>query len=355
MTWGHGGRARPQMPEPLIIAHRGASGDRPEHTLAAYECAARAGADFLEPDLVVTADGHLVARHENEISATTDIAQRAEFAARRTTKLIDGRPVAGWFTEDLTLAELRTLRCRERLPELRPGNTAYDGQFPVPTLAEILQLRAELATELGRDIGLYPELKHPSYFQQIGLPLLEPLCTALAAAGLTEPGAPLFVQCFEISTLIALRERHPAVPLIFLMEAPEGYPGTGADPLTPQDLRMLTRWVDGIGPDKQLVIPPTADGALGQPSALVEQAHAAGLVVHPWSFRRENAFLPTDLQRPGAGPAGVGDLVSEIRAHRAAGVDAVFTDHTDLAVAARGPAAADASSGHGRRAGRPGA
>ncbi|WP_228266380.1 glycerophosphodiester phosphodiesterase [Ornithinimicrobium ciconiae] len=332
------------MAEPLLIAHRGASGARPEHTLEAYELAARWGADYLEPDLVATADGQLVARHENEISATTDIAERAEFADRRGTKVIDGVEVAGWFTEDLTLAELRTLRCRERLPALRPDNTAYDGQFTVPTLGEILDLRSRLSEELGRKIGLYPETKHPTYFRGIGLPLEEPLVAALTAAGLNRRDAPVFVQSFELGNLIALRrDLGLAVPTIFLAAeegAPydlesSGDPRTFADLLTPAGLAELARWVSGIGPHKDLVIGRSEDGSLAGPTPLVARAHAAGLAVHPWTFRRENEFLPTDL-RQGTDPGAAGDVVAEIRAHLAAGVDGFFTDHPDLGVLARG-------------------
>lgn len=332
------------MPEPILIAHRGASGARPEHTLAAYELAARLGADYLEPDLVATADGHLVARHENEIGTTTDIADHPEFADRATSKVVDGHTVTGWFTEDLTLAELRTLRCRERLPDLRPGNTAYDGQFTVPTLEEILDLRARLSAELGRELGVYPETKHPTHFRDIGLPLEEPLVAALERAGLNEDGAPVFLQSFELGNLITLRRDLGArAPLVFLAEAagsPYDFvaaqdPRTFADLLTPAGLAELARWVDGIGPHKDLVIAPGADGTLGEPTSLVTDAHEAGLVVHPWTFRRENAFLPTDLRGAGGDPGTAGDVVAEIRAHLAAGVDGFFTDHTDLGVQAR--------------------
>lgn len=335
------------MPEPVLIAHRGASGDRPEHTLAAYELAARWGADYLEPDLVATSDGHLVSRHENEISGTTDIADRSEFAHRRTSKTVDGQVVTGWFTEDLTLDELRSLRCRERLPTLRPANTAYDGQFPVPTLAEILDLRTRLSVELGRQIGIYPETKHPTYFRTLGLPLEEPLVAALTAAGLNRPGAPVFVQSFELGNLQALRQDLGLmVPLVLLAEdrgAPydlraAGDPRSFADLLTPRGLAELATCVQGIGPHKDLVVARTPDGGLGEPTSLVADAHAVGLVVHPWTFRRENAFLPADLRSPGDDPASAGHVVEEIRAHLAAGVDGFFTDHPDLGVAARRPA-----------------
>lgn len=331
------------MPEPILIAHRGAPGERLEHTLASYELAARLGADYLEPDLVATADGHLVARHENEIGGTTDISDRPEFADRATSKVIDGREVTGWFTEDLTLAELRTLRCRERLPDLRPGNTAYDGQFTVPTLEEILDLRARLSAELGREIGVYVETKHPTYFRGIGLPLEEPLVAGLEAAGLNRSGAPVYLQSFELGNLIAMRRDLGAcAPLVFLAETGGGPydlaaaadPRTFADLLTPTGLAELARWVDGIGPHKDLVIARRSDGSLGEPTSLVGDAHAAGLIVHPWTFRRENAFLPSDLHGPDADPGTAGDVVAEIRAQLAAGVDGFFTDHTDLGVQA---------------------
>src|SRR5688572_2914548 len=167
------------LADPLVIGHRGASGYRPEHTLEAYRLAAEQGADYIEPDLVITADGVLVARHENEIGGTTDVADRPEFAGRRTTKVIDGVTLTGWFTEDFTLAELKTLRAKERIPNLRPQNTAYDGEFDVPTLQEVIDLRAQLSRQLGRTIGIYPETKHPTYFRELGLPLDEPLVKIL--------------------------------------------------------------------------------------------------------------------------------------------------------------------------------
>lgn len=327
------------MSEPILIAHRGASGYRPEHTLAAYRLAAQMGADYLEPDLVATGDGHLVARHENEISGTTDVADHPELADRRTTKLVDGVEVAGVFTEDLTLAELRTLRCRERLPRLRPVNTVNDDMFEVPTLQDILALRSRLMTELDRELGLYIETKHPTYFRSIGLPLEETLVAQLGEAGLNRPDAPVFLQSFELGNLVTLRRELGArVPLVLLADATgapfdlvaAGDRRTFADLLTPSGLAELSRWVEGIGPHKDLVVARTADGSLGDPTALVAHAHEAGLLVHPWTFRWENEFLPTDLR----GDDGRGDVVAEIRAHLDAGVDGFFTDHTDLGVLA---------------------
>lgn len=325
---------------PVVIGHRGASGHRPEHTLASYELAARLGADYLEPDVVATRDGVLVCRHENEISGTTDIAWRPEFADYRATKVVDGVEVTGWFTEDLTLAQLRSLRAVERLPGLRLGNTVYDGDFAVPTLAELLALRSRLEEELDRPLGVYVETKVPSYFAGLGLPLEEPLLADLDAAGLLGPGTPgsvprVYVQSFELGNLRRLRhELGLAHPLVLLTE-PGGAPWdlrlrgdrrTYADLLTPAGLAGLAQDVDGIGPDKRQVIPWTPDGRLGEPTSLVTDAHAAGLVVHPWTFRAENAFLPGEFRSPGDVGAP-GDVAGEIAAYLEVGVDGYFTDH----------------------------
>src|SRR5688572_15093190 len=188
----------------IVIGHRGASGYRPEHTLAAYELAIALGADFIEPDLVSTRDGVLVARHENEISGTTDVADHPEFASRRTTKVIDGVSFTGWFTEDFTLAELKTLRAVERLPAVRQRNTLYNGLFEVPTFQEVIDL-ARRTSRGGRTVGIYPETKHPTYFQGIGLPLEEPLAAALQRNGLNSKNAAVFVQSFEVANLRKLQ------------------------------------------------------------------------------------------------------------------------------------------------------
>jgi len=313
------------MPRPIVIAHRGASGERPEHTLAAYELAIMQGADFIEPDLVATSDGVLVARHENEISGTTDVAARGEFAGRRAAKIVDGAAVEGWFTEDFTLAELKTLRARERLPELRPANAAYDGAFEVPTFGEIL----ELAARAG--VGGYPETKHPSYFRALGLPLEETLFAQIEAAGLDRPDAALFIQSFEAANLQALRTTTHA-PLVQLI-AFDGAPACGgpaySEMVTPEGLRAVAAYADAIGPDKRLVI-----GADGAPTRLLADAHAAGLLVHPWTFRAENQFLPPPLRR-GDDPAGHGDLAAELGWAFAAGVDGLFCDFPGAAVATR--------------------
>lgn len=325
----------------VVIGHRGASGYRPEHTLASYELAARMGADYIEPDLVTTSDGVLVARHEPEIGGTTDVADHPEFADRRTTKTIDGIEYTGWFTEDFTLDELRTLRATERIPQVRQENTIYDRRFVIPTFDEVLALRARLSRELGREVGVYPETKHPTYFATIGLPLEPALVRALDEAGLNRADAPVFVQSFETTNLRAL-DAELAVPLVALLEA-DGIPAdlaasgdtrTYLDLITPDGLADLATFADGIGPDKNLVIPRHADGTLGTPTPLVADAHAHGLVVHPYTFRNENQFLPTNLRSPGS-DADYGDVFAEYEAFFAAGVDGVFADNPDTAVTAR--------------------
>jgi glycerophosphoryl diester phosphodiesterase len=316
---------------PILIAHRGASGLRPEHTLEAYQLAIQQGADFIEPDLVMTKDGVLVARHENEIQETTDVASRPEFEARRATKRIDGREVTGWFTEDFTLAELKTLRARERLPQLRPGNAAYDGRFQVPTFAEVVAL----AKRAGR--GVYPELKHPSYFASVGLPMEEALLRALAEAGWAEKSDPVFVQCFEVGPLERLRER-TRVRLVQLI-ADEGGPADRPalayrQMATPAGLAAIARYADAIGPAKGLILPRHPDGRSLTPTRLVADAHAVGLQVHPWTFRSENYFLPLELRR-GEDPRAHGDAAAEYRQFFALGVDGLFSDFTADAAAAR--------------------
>ncbi len=323
--------------QPIVIAHRGASGERPEHTIASYTLAIDQGADFIEPDLVLTKDGILVARHENEISGTTDVAAHPEFAGRKATKIIDGETMTGWFTEDFTLAELRTLRARERLPELRPANAAYDGQFLIPTFDEIIALAKAQSKARGRTIGIYPETKHPSYFTSIGLPHEAVLLAALKHAGWTTRAAPVFIQSFEVANLKALAKK-TKVRLIQLVDA-EGGPAddkalTYKSMITPAGLAAIAGYAAGIGPNKALIIPRTADGALGTPTELVTAAHKAGLALHPWTFRAENFFLPADF-KVGTDPKAHGDLRAEIRAFLAAGVDGVFSDFPGEAVAAR--------------------
>jgi glycerophosphoryl diester phosphodiesterase len=322
--------SEPAPKSALLIAHRGASGLRPEHTLAGYELAARMGADYLEPDLVSTADGVLVARHEPEIGETTDVAERPEFADRHTTKIIDGQPYTGWFVEDLTLAELKSLRAVERLPLLRQRNTIYDRRFEVPTFDEILALRDRLSVELGREIGVYPETKHPTYFASIGSPLEPALVDALSRAGLNRPDAPVFVQSFETANLVQLLEAAGA-PADFVAD---GDPRSYADLVTPAGLAGIAGYADAIGAEKSQVIARDPDGALAEPTALVAEAHAAGLQVHAYTFRNENHFLPANL-RSGPADSEYGDSFAEYAAFLAAGLDGLFTDNTDTAFLAR--------------------
>ncbi|WP_197319681.1 glycerophosphodiester phosphodiesterase [Saccharomonospora sp. NB11] len=324
----------------VIVGHRGASGYRPEHTLASYELAARMGADYIEPDLVTTSDGVLVTRHEPEIGGTTDVSRRPEFADRKTTKLVDGEPVTGWFAEDFTLAELKTLRAVERIPDLRPNNTVYDGRFEIPTFQEVVDLSRRLSRELGRPIGLYIETKHPTYFAEQGLALEPKLVEALDRNGLNHPRAKVYVQSFEVTNLKQLddRLRVPLVQLVDASGAPydfvhSGDPRTYDDLLTPEGLAEVATYAEGLGPAKDLVVARDEDGSLGEPTSLVADAHRVGLDVHPWTFRAENEFLPTDL-RSSDDPAAWGRIFEEYEAFLATGIDGVFADHPDIAVEA---------------------
>jgi glycerophosphoryl diester phosphodiesterase len=322
---------------PYIVAHRGASGYRPEHTLDAYRVAIALGADFIEPDLVVTSDGVLVARHENELSTSTDVAARPEFAGRRTTKDVNGRAVTGWFVEDFTAAEVATLRATERFPDLRQRNVLYEGRSPVPTFAEVVDLARGEADRLGRPVGVYPETKLATYFADLGLAHDEPLLADLARAG---PGVPVFIQSFEPSSLRRLAGR-VEVPLVQLLDAtgrlydvePAADGRAHADPTTQSGLSEVAGYADVIGVHKSLLIPRDRDGRLGEPSGLIERAHAAGLAVHAWTFRNENAFLPTECRR-GQDDSAFGDAFAEYDAFLRLGVDGLFTDFPDTALAA---------------------
>lgn len=326
---------------PLVIAHRGASGYRPEHTLAAYRLAIQLGADYVEPDLVSTKDGVLVARHENEIGGTTDVSAHPEFASRKATKSVDGNPITGWFTEDFTLAELKTLRAKERLPAVRPGNTVYDGKFEVPTLDEVIGLVQTESRRLGRTIGIAPETKHPTYFDSIGLSLEEPLVRSLRRHGLDRRNAKVVLQSFETGNLRELN-RLSAAPIVQLVDgsgAPydlkaAGLPTTYRDLVTPSGLAEIAAYADWVSPTKNLILPRDASGAIGVPSSVVSDAHAAGLKVVTWTMRAENQFLPTN-HRVGTDPNAHGDLTGEIDAFLDAGIDALFADQPDIAVAAR--------------------
>ena len=325
-------------PSPLIIGHRGASGHRPEHTFASYQLAAEMGADFIEPDLVATKDGALIARHENEIGGTTDVA--VKFPDRKRIKTIDGAEVTGWFTEDFTLADIKTLRAKERLPF---RSHTYDGQFEIPTFDEVIEHAQKLGKQLGRPIGVYPETKHPAYFRSIGLPLEDPLLASLTRYGWNSKESPVFIQSFEVQNLKDL-SRMTKLRLVQLFGAGQPYDavaaGTGltyAQMATRAGLHDIAGYADGVGPDKTLyLIPRDAAGNLdvAHATTFVDDAHHAGLVVHPYTFRAENTFLPTDF-RVGANPIAFGDLEGELDAFLSLGIDGFFTDQSDIGVDAR--------------------
>ncbi|TPG11473.1 glycerophosphodiester phosphodiesterase [Rhodanobacter glycinis] len=337
---------KPLAERVLVIGHRGASALRPEHTLASYARAIADGADFIEPDLVMTKDGVMVVRHENEIGGTTDVASHPEFADRKIRRIVDGQSESGWFTEDFTLAELKTLRARERLPELR--GTRYDGQFQILTLDEVIDFVAAESATLGRPIGIIPEIKHGTYFQRIQRPMEDALLATLAAHAYTRT-APVEIQSFEIANLKYLhdklggaqaRQRHPNIRLLQLLDEPQLQPYdvvaasgtlTYAQMMTPAGLRRIARYADAIGPDYHAIIPYRADGTLGRPTALVHDAHAAGLQVHPYTFRPENTFLARDFWH-GSDPHtfNADGAVAEMRVYLDAGIDAFFTDDPAL-------------------------
>ncbi|MFI5914539.1 glycerophosphodiester phosphodiesterase [Dactylosporangium sp. NPDC051541] len=334
-------RDRRRPARPLVIGHRGASGHRPEHTLGSYTLAIELGADFIEPDLVPTKDGQLVARHENEIGGTTDVSTKPQFASRKTTKTVDGVAVTGWFTEDFTLAELKTLRAVERLPAVRPHNTIYNGIFQIPTFQEVIDLAREAGKRVGRTIGVYPETKHPTYFNSIGLALEPLVAKVLKRNGLAGRNAAAFLQSFEPTSIKKLRGLvdTPAVVLLDQVGLPfdfktSGDPRTWADLAKPAGLDYLKAFADGVGATKNLVIARDAAGNLLQPTALIHDAHARGLKVHSWTFRNENQFLPLNL-RVGDDPNAWGNIIEEVRTFLAAGLDGVFADYADTAFLAR--------------------
>ena len=336
-----------------VTGHRGASALRPEHTLAAYLKAIEDGADIIEPDLVITKDGVLVARHENDISSTTNVATASQFAARKTTKTIDGIPVTGWFTEDFTLAELKTLRAKERIPANRPANAAFDGQFDVPTLQEVIDLVKKESAARNKVIGIYPETKHPTYFKAIGLPLEKRLVDQLVASGYKGKAAAVFIQSFEVANLKELRGM-TAMRLVQLIDNPKNAPAangaprnapydfvasssarTYADLVTPAGLKEIATYADVVSPYKEVIIPRTGANELGTPTSFVADAKAAGLKVHTWTLRPENPFLPVSLRKPDVTSLSQrGDAVAEINAYLKAGIDGFFTDDPEVGRAA---------------------
>ena len=332
-------------PSQAVTAHRGASALRPEHTLAAYLKAIDDGADIIEPDLVATKDGVLVARHENDITGTTNVSTASQFAGRKTTKIIDGIPVTGWFTEDFTLAELKTLRAKERIPANRPANAAYDGQFDVPTLQEVIDLVKKESVARGKVIGIYPETKHPTYFKSIGLPLEKRLVDQLVASGYRGKAAAVFLQSFEVANLKELRSltdmrivqlidnpKNPPAPNGAPRNAPYDFVASGstrtyADLVTPAGLREIAVYADVVSPYKEVIIARTATNELGAATSFVADARTAGLKVHTWTLRPENPFLPVSMRRPDvASLSQRGDAVAEINAYLKAGIDGFFTD-----------------------------
>jgi glycerophosphoryl diester phosphodiesterase len=336
---------------PVVLGHRGASALRPEHTLASYAKAIEDGADYIEPDLVISKDGALIIRHENNIAATTDIARHPEFADRKTEKLIDGQKQIGWFVEDFTLPELKTLRAIERLPQLRAENAKLDGQFDLVTWPEMVDFAAAEALARGRPIGLVPELKHSTYFRSIGMPLEDRFLASVAQHDYLRR-CPLIVQSFEVANLKYLRAKLGRAERLKLMQLTTDprYPpadiakagGTlsyGAM-TAPAGLAEVAEYADILSPELRAIIPLGPDKRLGSPSPIVADAHRAGLLVMPYTFRPENAFLAADF-RDGAGdsarnPEG---SVMEIRRYLAAGIDGFFTDDPGLgrrAVAGRG-------------------
>ncbi|MFZ4270303.1 glycerophosphodiester phosphodiesterase [Streptomyces arboris] len=340
---GHGGGhgSLRDLPVPTVIGHRGASGYRPEHTLGSYQLALDLGAHIVEQDLVPTKDGHLVCRHENDITATTDVADHPEFAGRKTTKKIDGVSYTGWFTEDFTLAELKTLRATERIPGNRPDNTLYDGRWTIPTFEEVLRWADQEGRKRKKPVWLYVETKHPTYFRSLGLGLEEPLARLLRRYGRDRKNAPLILQSFEPSSVQRLA-RLVDTPRIVLLSGPttrpwdfveSGDPRTVADLVKPAGLKWIASYAQGIGPTLDLVIPKDAAGRLTTPTTLVKDAHARGLLLHPYTLRNENSFLPADFRR-GTDPNAFGDVFGAAAAYFATGIDGIFSDHPDTALLA---------------------
>lgn len=339
----HGGGGLKGLPVPTIIGHRGASGYRPEHTLGSYQLALDLGADIVEAgDLVPTKDGHIVCRHEPEIGGTTDVADHPEFASRKVTKVLDGVSLTGWFTEDFTLAELKTLRALERIPANRPHNTLYNGRWEIPTFEEVLHWQDEQTRKRGKQVWIYPETKHPTYFRALGLGLEERVAKLLKKHGKDKKNSPVILQSFE-PTSIQRFNRLVDNPLVVLLSAANtrpwdfittGDPRTVADLVKPAGLREIASYAQGIGPTLDLVIPKDSTGALTSPTTLVADAHAAGLILHPYTMRNENPFLPANF-RKGTDADAYGDAFGAYRTYFATGIDGVFTDNPDTGVLAR--------------------
>ncbi|KWT63557.1 glycerophosphodiester phosphodiesterase [Streptomyces albus subsp. albus] len=336
---GHG--AHGELPVPLIVGHRGASGYRPEHTFGSYQLALDMGADVIEQDVVPTKDGHLVCRHENDITATTDVSAHPEFADRRTTKTVDGVKLTGWFTEDFTLAELKTLRAKERIPGTRQHNTLYDGVWDVPTFEEVLKWADREGRKRRRRIWLHIETKHPTYFRKLGLGLEERLARLLRKYGRHRKNSPNFLQSFEPSSIQRLGKLVDCPKVVLLGTLKDrpwdfevaGDPRTTADLVEPAGLKWIAGFAEGIGPDLTVILPRTKDDKLGRPTTVVRDAHAAGLVLHPYTGRNENTFLPADFRR-GTDPDAYGDALGYFKKCLATGIDGLFSDNCDTALLA---------------------
>lgn len=333
-----------QLPKILVIGHRGASALRPEHTLESYQKAIDDGADFIEPDLVSTKDGILVARHENEISGTTNIASLPQFADRKKTKVIDGVSLNGWFTEDFTLNELQQLKARERIPQYRPKNQKYNDLYAIPTLDQIIELTNAHYKKTGKIIGLYIETKHPTYFQKQNLAMEDTLLKTLSKYQYTRDIAPVYLQSFEVNNLKYLKSQldlHKSVKhaqLIQLYDDKSKKPAdyddqnvstTYADMATIDGLKAVAKYADGVGPWKETYIFEDKD-TLKKPTSFIKDAHQAGLKVHPYTFRPENNFLPSTL-KCSTDPAKADERcptgsIKEMQLYFKAGVDGVFTD-----------------------------
>ncbi|MET9889981.1 glycerophosphodiester phosphodiesterase [Streptomyces sp. NPDC006465] len=339
----HGGGGYRSLPRPTVIGHRGASGYRPEHTFGSYQLALDLGADVVEAgDLVPTKDGHLVCRHEPEIGGTTDVSAHPEFADRKTTKTLDGVATTGWFTEDFTLAELKTLRAVERIPANRPHNTLYNGRWEIPTFEEVLRWQDEQTRKRGKQVWIYPETKHPTYFRKLGLGLEERVARLLRKYGKDKRDSPVILQSFEPSSIERL-DKLVGNPLAVLLSAANtrpwdfveaGDPRTVADLVTPEGLKWIASFAQGIGPTLDLIIPKDAAGNLTQPTTLVADAHRAGLILHPYTMRNENPFLPASFRRGTAADA-YGDAFGAFKVYFETGIDGVFSDNADTALLAR--------------------
>ncbi|MDH6217040.1 glycerophosphodiester phosphodiesterase [Streptomyces pseudovenezuelae] len=339
---GHGGGLS-SLPKPTIIGHRGTSGYRPEHTFGSYDLALDMGADIVEAgDLVPTKDGHLVCRHEPEIGGTTDVADHPEFASRKTTKSLDGVSTTGWFTEDFTLAELKTLRAIERIPVNRPHNMLYNGRWEIPTFEEVLRWQDEQTRKRGKQVFIYPEMKHPTYFRKRGFEMEKLLSKALRKHGKDRRNSPVLIQSFEptsIQKISKLVDNNLAVLLSGTGTRPFdfidlGDPRTVDDLVKPKGLAEIATYAQGLGPTLDLIITKNADGSLNKETTLVADAHRAGLILHPYTMRNENPFLPKEYQK-GTDADAYGDAFGAFKRYFATGIDGVFTDNADTGLLAR--------------------